>query len=120
MTNIQIELWQLITLAITLLLAFFGAVAAAGKMLLDLQGRSLDERFAKLQEQLDEIQESNREEARQWQRVERELMELKVDLPQRFVMRDDYVRGQSIVEAKLDGLAVRIENWQLRTAARGD
>ncbi|MGA0610552.1 hypothetical protein [Caldimonas sp. KR1-144] len=120
MTNIQIELWQLITLLITLLLAFFGAVAAAGKMLLDQTGRSLDERFTKLQDQLDEIQEANREEAKQWKRVERELMELKAELPQRFVMREDYVRGQSVVEAKLDGLAVRIENLQLRTAARGD
>lgn len=121
--TVQLELWQLITL----LVMFLGASAAAGKVLLDQMSRHLDERFAsqtiqrteqhdQVKGRLDGIESAAREEAGQWQRVERELLELKAELPMRFVMRDDYVRGQSVIEAKLDGLAVRIENVQLRTA----
>lgn len=119
--NIQIELWQLVTL----LLAFFGACGAAGKLLLSQTQRHLDQRFAaaeatrrenheQLALRLAQIESTNREEAAQWQRVERELMGMKVDLPLHYVRRDDYIRGQSVLEAKLDGLAMKIENIQLR------
>lgn len=120
----EIELWQLITLLVT----FFGASAATGKVLLDQMKSHLDERFttqqksissqhSHVQQRLEAIELASREEAKEWQRIERELLEFKAELPLRCVMRDDYVRGQSIIEAKLDGLALRIENVQLRGAA---
>lgn len=31
-----------------------------------------------------------------------------------YVMRDDYVRNQTVIEAKLDSVALRIENLQLK------
>ena len=70
-----------------------------------------------LQSRLQRLEDAARAESAQWQRVERELFELKADLPVRFVMREDYVRGQSVIEDKLDGLAMRIENIQLRSSA---
>lgn len=110
------------------LLAFFAFCGGAGKLLLVQTQRHLDERFTtqdvtrsanhrQLSDRLDAIEEAARDDAAQWKRVERELMELKADLPMRFVMRDDYVRGQSVIEAKLDGLALKIENVQLRGLA---
>ena len=52
--------------------------------------------------------------AGQWQRVERELLNLKAELPLHYVRREDYIRGQSVIEAKLDGLGTKLENAQLR------
>ena len=39
---------------------------------------------------------------------------MKADLPLAYVRREDFVRNQSVIEAKLDGLALRIENLTLR------
>lgn len=115
--NVQVEFWQLVGL----LLAFFGACAGAGKILLSQTQSHLDERFSSVAQRLDGIEANSREEASQWQRVERELMALKADLPLQYVRREDYIRGQSVIEAKLDGLAVKLENAQLRAVAlRGE
>ena len=125
--NLQIELWQIISL----LLAFFAACGAFGKLLLDQMQRHLDERFQvqeearqeghqQLARRLDAIEAAKRDEAKQWLRVERELLELKADLPMRFVQREDYIRGQSVIEVKIDSLALKIENIQLRAPVVGE
>ena len=117
----QIELWQLVLL----LLAFFGGCGAAGKLLLDQIQKGLDSRFtaqdsaraeafSQLSKRLDGIEQTGRKEANEWQRMERNFMELKADLPLNYVRREDYIRGQSIIESKLDGLAIKLENTMLR------
>jgi hypothetical protein len=108
--TLQIELPQLIAVTIALLGAFAGLL----KVLLTQQTKSIDGAFASQNIRLDSIERTNREEAGQWQRIERELMGLKAELPVSYVRRDDYIRGQSVLEAKLDGLATKIENAQLR------
>lgn len=123
--TIQIELWALLTFLVGLLLAFLGASFAAGKVLLGQVEKRLDTRF-EAQEKTNKAQQTHwdtrfealerasREESAQWQRVERELLTLKADLPVLYVRREDYVRNQTVIEAKLDAVAVRIENLQLR------
>lgn len=108
--SVQLELWHLISL----LLAFFGCVGGFGKVLLDQIEKREAERHSTLEAQLKSIERATREEAAQWQRVERELLALKAELPLHYVRRDDFVRIQSIIESKLDGLALRIENVQLK------
>lgn len=113
-----------------LLLAFFGACAAVGKVLLGQTQRHLDERFSAQEKtraenhdatgkRLDAIEVAHREESNQWQRVEREMLKFQGDMPMKYVLRDDYIRGQSILEAKLDGLADKIEKAQLRAFING-
>lgn len=120
--QVQIAFWDLVML----LLGFFAACAGAGKVLLHMHEKHLDQRLETLESarkenhnqlaaRLDGIEASNREEATQWQRVERELMTFKADLPLHYVRREDQVRRDSIVEAKLDGLATKIENFMLRS-----
>lgn len=123
--TLQLELWHLITLLVT----FMGASAGAGKLLLAQHQAHMDTRLSAheatrqmnhqtIQGRLTAIEAAAREESSQWQRVERELMSLKADLPVAYVRRDDYIRGQSVLEAKLDGLATKIENAQLRGLMR--
>lgn len=112
----MIELWHLVLL----LLAFFGACAGAGKLLLSQFQRHVDENHKQLKERLQLNEQAHRDESSQWQRVERELLELKANMPMAYVLRDDYIRGQSIIEAKLDGLASKIENAQLRAVLKGE
>jgi hypothetical protein len=119
--NVQIEFWQLVGL----LLAFLGACATGGKLLLSQTKTHIDEKFIaqekarvtgheQLAKRLDGIESANREEAQQWQRVERELLRFQADVGLQYVRREDYIRGQSIIEAKLDGLGTKLENAQLR------
>ncbi|MFZ2986602.1 hypothetical protein [Ideonella sp.] len=108
--TVQLELWHLITL----LLMFLGFCFAAGKLLVSQFERQIDVRFDAQAVRLAEIEKANKDDSSHWQRVERELMGLKAELPISYVRRDDYIRGQSVLEAKLDGLATKIENAQLR------
>ena len=40
-------------------------------------------------------------------------------MPLHYVRREDYIRGQSVIEAKLDALGSKLEAAQLRAAAGG-
>ncbi|MEA4836892.1 MAG: hypothetical protein VB101_01215 [Rhodospirillaceae bacterium] len=100
---VEVEFWQLVTLLVT----FLGFVFGAGRVLLGQIDKRLDARFASLEV-----------ESKGWRTMERDWMAFKADLPIQYVRREDYVRGQSILEAKMDALALKIENLQLRD--RGD
>jgi hypothetical protein len=120
-TTFTLELWHVISLVVLVTGAMWGL---ARNMLavqlghidarLTLQDAARQNNHTALSSRLDGIEQINREEAGQWQRIERELMSLKADLPINYVRREDYIRGQSVLEAKLDGLAIKIENAQLR------
>lgn len=129
-THIVLPLWTLITFGVGLLLSFFGAVFAGGKLLLSQVEKRLDERF-RIQEaarseaqkhwdlKFGGLESAAGKDAEKWRELQRELLELKADLPERFVRRDDYIRNQTVIEAKIDGLALRIENALLKGSTNG-
>ena len=104
---------------VALLLAFFGAAAGAAKIMLGQSQRHQATLHKALTDRLDAIEVASREEASQWQRVEREFLRFQAELPVHYVRREDYIRGQSVIEAKLDGLATKLENAQLRGMIHG-
>lgn len=114
---VQVELWQLITL----LLAFFSFVGTVVKFLfVQFEKRQAAEKKvqaeseAKQQAHWDKRFSTLEESAGGWQKIERELLELKAALPLNYVLRDDDIRRQSIIEAKIDGLAKRFEDSIIR------
>ena len=122
---LQLELWQMILL----LLSFFAFVAGAAKLWLDQFEKRLATKFDGMEKaraeaqtvwsaKFEEIADQNRREEAEWKRIERDFLKFQADLPVRFVMREDYIRGQSVIEAKLDALALKIENVQLKEAAK--
>lgn len=126
----SIEFWQLITLAISILAAFASVMLAAGKLLIGQFEKRLDERFSAQEKSRQEsqahwdakfaaLEQASANDAKEWQRIEREIMGMKADLPVHYVRRDDYIRNQTIIEAKIDGLAVRIENAILKGERHG-
>lgn len=119
--TIELNLGNLTFILFAMLSAFWALV----KIIAIQTQKYLDTRFAvqevsrnenqiQITKRLDSIETVNREEASQWLRVERELLTLKADLPLHYVRREDYIRGQSVIEAKLDGLGFKLENAQLR------
>lgn len=95
---------EAIGLAITLVGAFWGLA----KMLLAQTQRQISTQFEQISVHLKKQEEVER-------RLEREVMELKAELPREYVRREDYIRGQSTLEAKLDALAGKVDHWQYRT-----
>ena len=60
------------------------------------------------------LEAASRAERDQWQRVERELLNLKAELPLHYVRREDYVQAIATIMAKLDAMSMRFENILLR------
>ena len=124
--TLQIDFWQLLGL----LLSGLGALWGVLKHGLVQSQRHIDERLAlqdtareahhrALAGRLDGMEAVNREEAAQWQRIERDLLRMQAEMPLHYVRREDYIRGQSVIEAKLDALGSKLEAAQLRAAAGG-
>ena len=124
--TVQIEFWQLITL----LLAFLSFLFAAGRLLLSQIDRRLDDRFEAIEKAREDGQASwrqtftqhlneERRETELMRNIEREFLRFQADLPLQYVRREDYVRGQSVIEAKLDALYNKLEVVQMKGANNG-
>ncbi len=124
--TVQIEFWQLITL----LLAFLSFLFAAGRLLLSQIDRRLDDRFEAIEKAREDGQASwrqtftqhlneERRETELMRNIEREFLRFQADLPLQYVRREDYVRGQSVIEAKLDALYNKLEVVQMKGVNNG-
>jgi hypothetical protein len=108
--KVEFELWHLITLTLTLAALFTGL----GKLVLAQFERRIDDRL-----------DSLLEESRTWQTVkndvravENDVLKLRLEMAERFVRRDDYIRGQTVIEAKLDAIAKDLSAVQIQGAKR--
>lgn len=107
--NMHLELWHVITL----LLAVLGAAVGYGKVLLGLYEKRLNERFRHLEELrgVDGAQWEERLGRLEMMCLEnaRSMAHLQAELPLHYQRREDAVRGESILHAKLDALAGKID-----------
>ncbi|WP_035277485.1 hypothetical protein [Desulforegula conservatrix] len=125
MSSVTIEFWPLLSGIGLLLVSFLGFVFAAGKILLSQTDKRLDQRFVGLEairaetaknweDKFTTLMISFREEAKGWQNLEKDFLKYQNVISREYVRREDYIRNQTIIEAKLDGVAMRIENLQLK------
>jgi hypothetical protein len=105
--TLQVDFWQLLGFGLTLLTGFAGIIFTAGKLIATQFEKRINER-------LNVMQRARETEAQGISNLERDFLRFQADLPLHYVRREDYVRGQSVIEAKLDGLALRIENRNLK------
>lgn len=110
--TLQIDFWQLMGL----LVSGLGALWAVMKVGLAQAQRHQDATHSQLLSRLDGIEAASREEAGNWQRMEREILQLKAELPLNYVRREDYVQAVATIMAKLDAMSLRFENILLRGA----
>jgi hypothetical protein len=110
--TLQIEFWQLLSLLVTLLLGGTGLLVGLGKITLANGQKHLDLRFAQIAKRFDDADAMHRAEASQLQQLERDLLTFRGEMPLHYVRREDYIRGQSVTEAKLDALASKLELMQ--------
>ncbi len=119
--TISVEFWQLVTL----LVSFFGFVAGVAKVIGRQNVKYLDTRFATMEESrqladaaihntLKQHIEDEAKNSDQLIALERQMLRWQADMPLNYVRREDFIRNQTNIEAKLDGLALKIENALLK------
>jgi hypothetical protein len=123
-------MWQAIGVTAAILTAFVTALWAVGKILIKQFIARLDARFQAMEDaraaaaqhwdnEFAALKQANSANEQEWRRVERDVLTLKADLPLHYVRREDYVRNQTVIEAKIDGLAIRLENVLLKGSHDG-
>ncbi|MGE4296950.1 MAG: hypothetical protein AB7E47_02880 [Desulfovibrionaceae bacterium] len=101
--EVTLPLWQLLSLGLTVVIAFLGFVFAVWKIVNKLRDQRVEECVASLVKSVAEAREQAAD-------AEREILKLKAALPLDYVRREDWIRNQTIIEAKLDALAAKLEN----------
>ena len=101
--TLQIEFWTVVGFLIT----FLGFVGGMAKWLFSKAEDRQAARFASLEQTVKET-------ASRWNELEREFLEFKAKLPVDYVRREDYIRGQTVIEAKLDAVYEKLDNVQHR------
>ena len=106
----QLETYQWVSLLITVISVVVGAV----KILWGRIELNLNTNFKTVQSQLEEVSKQAAKSQHDVQELERKFYQFQIYLPHTYVAREDYIRGQTIIEAKLDSLVSKIENIQIR------
>ena len=108
--NVTLELWQVITL----LLAILGGFWTLAKILAGQVSRNIDEKFqavATAQETTTVQLEDHRAKLVE---LEKDLLKLMGTLPLEYVRREDFIRNQTTIEAKLDGVAHSLQQLAMQ------
>ena len=96
--TLQVEFWTVVGFLIT----FMSFVGGMAKWLFSKAEERQAARFASLEQSLQQSASS-------WGELEKALMRFKADLPLNYVRRDDYISGQTVIEAKLEALYNKLE-----------
>nr|VFK67721.1 MAG: hypothetical protein BECKUNK1418G_GA0071005_115913 [Candidatus Kentron sp. UNK]VFK73053.1 MAG: hypothetical protein BECKUNK1418H_GA0071006_115913 [Candidatus Kentron sp. UNK] len=102
-------LWHMLVGLVTIL----GFMLAFAKIVLHSIEKRLSDHFKIYHIKIKHLEETATKNSAEVTRLNNDLLELKVDIANQYVHYDDYVRIQTILEAKLDGVALKIENIQM-------
>ena len=108
--TIQVELWQLVSLTATLLIAIIGAFWALARLIILRASEDLDRRFKAITFHLNS-QDTN------MKQLQAQLTDLRVEVGRDYVRRDDYVRDIGTLATKFEALAINVERM-FRDATR--
>ncbi len=108
--TLQIDFWQLMGLIASGIGVLVGVMKFGVAQALKHQEVAHAQLIARLQA----IEQAGRADSGNWQRVEREILQLKAELPLNYVRREDYVLSTATIMAKLDAISTRFENILLQ------
>ncbi|EAM8612091.1 TPA: hypothetical protein MYQ36_000700 [Citrobacter braakii] len=96
--TLQVEFWTVVGFLIT----FMSFVGGMAKWLFTKAEERQAARFTSLEQALQNSTSS-------WSELEKEFLRFQAELPVQYVRREDYIRGQTVIEAKLDAVYNKLE-----------
>jgi len=97
----EVDHWQLF-------LFLAGLVAAWSLIMLGVQRSAMSNGFKALGEQIEQLRKASEK----IQGFEREILELKADLPLNYVRKGDFIRHEVVINTKLDRLRDLMEDMK--------
>ena len=94
---------------LVILSAFLGALWTLVKIIAAQQKANLDTTLQSLKESMGKVASSVDRDREATRTLERQLMELRVELPRDYVRREDFIRAIATIETKIDNMALRME-----------
>lgn len=108
--------------AVAICIAVIGGFWALAKLLMMQTLKQLDARFSAQEEIRTKSQEHWESRFMQIESLaratEKDLLLMRGDLPNLYVRREDYIRGQTVIESKLDAVYSKLELVQIQGAKR--
>ncbi len=102
--------WRMIGVLVTLFFAWSGLLIRVLKRLLDKNQKQGDSRLEEINRRLEALEVAAKEETGEWQRVDRDILELRVELAQDYVRRQDFIQVISTLEAKMESLNLKADS----------
>jgi len=99
-----------------IIVAIIGGLWALGKTIWTQVEKNLDSKFEGIASANEEAKKANENVLR----LEREVLKMQADMPLNYVRREDYIRGQTIIEAKIDSVAKGIQILQIQQGMKKD
>jgi hypothetical protein len=112
--TIQIELWALLSTLGGWLLILGGGLWTVAKVIGGQVDRRLNEKFETQGKSITLYAESAARTADELRRLEQDFLNWKGTLPVTYVLREDYIRGQVVLEAKQDTQRAEIKVVQMQ------
>lgn len=111
---LQIEFWQLVSMCAAGLCTFAAVLWTLVRMGLSQAQATQEKSQAQVLQRLDAIDTANKDAATKTHQLERDLMQMKLEMAKEYVRREDYILGQAVLEAKLDKVYEKLEVVQLK------
>lgn len=106
---IELESYQ----AFMVLSGILGSVVGMIKIMGNQINKNIQQNFESTNLKIENVAQQAAEGQKEIRALERQFLEFKADMPFRYIARDDYIRGQTVLEAKVDSIAQKLENVQI-------
>lgn len=107
--SLELGLWQIISL----LVVMFGGYWTLAKILAGQVGRNIDQKFQSIATAQQMTAKEIEVQQRRQIELEKDLLKFMAALPLEYVRREDFIRNQTTIEAKLDGMAHSLQQMAL-------
>jgi len=96
-----VNFWEVLGGLLAMLTVFSGIVVFSMKAITGAQNRYFEERLKQIETQIADS-------TKHWQDIERDLLRLRAELPEKYVRREDWIRFAGQIDAKLDTLRAEL------------
>jgi hypothetical protein len=102
--TLQIDFWQFVLALCALAGVMAGMIWSFSRVVIS----TIDQRFARLDDDLRKLEEAAHEN-------EKGLLRLRADLPNEYVRREDWIRFSGVIDSKLDALSTKLDALRERS-----